>query len=130
MSRTARRAAATRPPEAVLDTVRRQSKLAIKVLRRGLAVAGGCPRQGHRAGGLILETRPFDPADYLDSEEAIAAYLADARAGGSAELSEATVVVARARAIMRKQRLSASSPSVRQEAVMAKNTGNDFGAAR
>ncbi|WP_235524338.1 DNA-binding protein [Caulobacter sp. Root655] len=73
-----------------------------------------------------METRPFDPAEYLDSEEAIAAYLADARAGGSAELSEATVVVARARAIMRKRRLSASSPSVRQEAVMAKNTGNDF----
>jgi hypothetical protein len=37
---TTRSVAATRPPEAVLDTARRQSKLAIKVSRRGLAVGG------------------------------------------------------------------------------------------
>ncbi len=44
-----------------------------------------------------METRPFDPAEYLDSEEAIAAYLADARAYGGQELSDAIAVVARAR---------------------------------
>ena len=44
-----------------------------------------------------VETRPFDPAQYLDSEEAIAAYLADAGADGAKALSEATEVVARAR---------------------------------
>ena len=47
-----------------------------------------------------METRPFDPAAYLDSEEAIAAYLADARAHGRDELSQAVEVVARARAMM------------------------------
>jgi len=46
-----------------------------------------------------LETRPFDPADYLDSEEAIAAYLADARAGDAEELARAIEVAARARAL-------------------------------
>lgn len=46
-----------------------------------------------------METRPFDPADYLDSEEAIAAYLADARAGGAEELGRAVEVAARARAL-------------------------------
>jgi DNA-binding phage protein len=44
-----------------------------------------------------VDTRPFDPAQYLDSEEAIAAYLADAGADGDKALSEATEVVARAR---------------------------------
>jgi len=47
-----------------------------------------------------VETRPFDPAEYLDSEEAIAAYLADARAGGAEDLADAVEVVARARALM------------------------------
>ena len=47
-----------------------------------------------------METRPFDPAEYLDSEEAIAAYLADARAGGAEDLADAVEVVARARALM------------------------------
>jgi DNA-binding phage protein len=44
-----------------------------------------------------VDTRPFDPAQYLDSEEAIAAYLADAGADGDKALSDATEVVARAR---------------------------------
>ena len=47
-----------------------------------------------------METRPFDPAAYLDSEAAIAAYLADARADGRDELAQAVEVVARARALM------------------------------
>ena len=48
-----------------------------------------------------METRPFDPAQYLDSEAAIAAYLTDARAYGGQELSDAMEVVARARAALR-----------------------------
>ena len=44
-----------------------------------------------------MEIRPFDPVEYLDTEEAIAAYLADARAYGGQELSDAIAVVARAR---------------------------------
>ncbi|WP_293902093.1 hypothetical protein [Phenylobacterium sp.] len=47
-----------------------------------------------------METRPFDPAAYLNGEEAIAAYLADARAHGGQEFSEAVEVAARARAPM------------------------------
>ena len=54
-----------------------------------------------------METRPFDPAEYLDSEEAIAAYLDDARAHGGQELSEAVEVVARARALNRGDRAPA-----------------------
>ncbi len=45
-----------------------------------------------------VETRPFDPAEYLDSEEAIEAYLADARAGGVEERDDAIEIVTRARA--------------------------------
>ena len=48
-----------------------------------------------------METRPFDPVEYLDTEETIAAYLADARAYGGQEISDAIVVVGRARATMR-----------------------------
>lgn len=44
---------------------------------------------------------PFDPADYLDTEDAIAAYLADARLDGAVALSRAVEVVARARTRMR-----------------------------
>jgi len=73
-----------------------------------------------------VDTRPFDPADYLDSEEAIAAYLADARADGAASLSRAVEVVARARARMTKAGIGVRSRSVPREAAMAKNTGNDF----
>ncbi|WP_425994142.1 hypothetical protein [Caulobacter sp. DWR1-3-2b1] len=39
-----------------------------------------------------METRPFGPAEYLDSEEVIAAYLADARADGAEELIDAVEV--------------------------------------
>lgn len=73
-----------------------------------------------------METLPFDPADYLDSEEGIAAYLADARADGAVALSRAVTVVARARPRMTKSRIVSRSCSVPTEAVMAKNTGNDF----
>lgn len=51
-----------------------------------------------------METRPFDPADYLHSEEAIDAYLADARSDGPAALSRAMEVVARARSRFLKSR--------------------------
>lgn len=44
-----------------------------------------------------METVPFDPATYLDSEEAIDAYLADARTGDAREIADAAEVVARAR---------------------------------
>ncbi|MDO8297447.1 MAG: hypothetical protein Q7T19_13530 [Caulobacter sp.] len=47
-----------------------------------------------------MELKPFDPADYLDSEEGIEAYLADAGLDGAASLSRAVEVVARARARM------------------------------
>ena len=45
-----------------------------------------------------METRPFDPAEYLDTEEAIVAYLAEARAD---EVPHATEVAARARAMIK-----------------------------
>lgn len=48
-----------------------------------------------------METRPFDPAAYLDGEDAIAAYLADARADGEAALAEARMVVERSRSMNR-----------------------------
>lgn len=73
-----------------------------------------------------METLPFDPAEYLDTEEAIAAYLADARADGAVALSRAVEVVARARSRITKARIAVRSRSVPTEAVMAKNTGNDF----
>ncbi|WP_269515826.1 DNA-binding protein [Brevundimonas subvibrioides] len=75
---------------------------------------------------MPLKTLPFDPADYLDTEEAIAAYLADARLDGAVALSRAVEVVARARVRMTKARIGIRSRSVPTEAVMAKNTGNDF----
>ena len=47
---------------------------------------------------MALETRPFDPAEYIDDVESIAAYLADAFSGGDpAEIADAIGVVARAR---------------------------------
>ena len=55
-----------------------------------------------------METLPFDPAEYLDSEEAIAAYLADAQEDGPAAVSRAAVVVARARRMMEADRLHSS----------------------
>jgi hypothetical protein len=75
---------------------------------------------------MMLETQPFDPADYLDSEEGFAAYLADARLDGAEALSDAVEVVARARARMTKAGISVRSLSVLQEALMARNTGNDY----
>lgn len=59
----------------------------------------------------------FDPADYLDNEEGIAAYLADARAEGADALSRAVEVVARARARLR-TRTAVRSGSVRMEAAV------------
>ncbi|MBX9946998.1 MAG: putative addiction module antidote protein [Reyranella sp.] len=47
---------------------------------------------------MTLETRPFDPAAYLDSPEAILAYLEGAFSEGDAgEIADALGVVARAR---------------------------------
>ena len=47
---------------------------------------------------MPLETRPFDPAAYLDGPEAIVAYLEGAFADGDpAEITDALGVVARAR---------------------------------
>lgn len=47
-----------------------------------------------------MELKPFDPADYLDSDEGIEAYLDDARLFGADALAQAEAVVARARARM------------------------------
>jgi probable addiction module antidote protein len=47
---------------------------------------------------MTVETRPFDPAAYLDSPEAMLAYLDGAFADGdAAEIADALGVVARAR---------------------------------
>ena len=47
---------------------------------------------------MTIETRPFDPATYLDSPEAMLAYLDGAFADGEAgEIADALGVVARAR---------------------------------
>ena len=47
---------------------------------------------------MTIETRPFDPAAYLDSPEAMLAYLDGAFADGDAgEITDALGVVARAR---------------------------------
>jgi len=51
---------------------------------------------------VAIETRPFDPAAYLDSPEAMLAYLEGAFADGdAAEISDALGVVARARGMSR-----------------------------
>ena len=47
---------------------------------------------------MALKTKPFDPADYLTSETAVATYLSEAMAtGDSAFIADALGVVARAR---------------------------------
>ena len=47
---------------------------------------------------MTIETRPFDPAAYLDNQEAMLAYLDGAFADGDAhEIADALGVVARAR---------------------------------
>jgi probable addiction module antidote protein len=46
---------------------------------------------------VALETRPFDPSEFLDGPEAVGAYLQDAFASGEpAEITDALGVVARA----------------------------------
>lgn len=55
-----------------------------------------------------MELTPFDPADYLDTEEGIAACLADARAFGAEAVADAVEVVTRARARMA---LDAAAPA-------------------
>lgn len=51
---------------------------------------------------MTIETRPFDPAAYLDSAEAMLVYLEGAFADGDAgEISDALGVVARARGMSR-----------------------------
>jgi probable addiction module antidote protein len=51
---------------------------------------------------MTIETRPFDPAAYLDSPEALLAYLDGAFADGEAsEIADALGVVARARGMSR-----------------------------
>lgn len=50
--------------------------------------------------------RPFDPADHLNSEGGIAAYLADACLDGPAAQADALEVVARARDRMRLRALA------------------------
>lgn len=54
---------------------------------------------------MTIETRPFDPAAYLDSPEAMLAYLEGAFADGdAAEIADALGVVARARACLNSPR--------------------------
>lgn len=49
-----------------------------------------------------MELAPFDPAEYLEGEEEISAYLEDARSDGPQAYSRAMDVVMRARARMRR----------------------------
>ncbi len=56
-----------------------------------------------------MKTLPFDPAEFLDTEEAIAAYLADARLDGAEAVFRAKEVVARARELM--QRTAKGEPA-------------------
>lgn len=62
---------------------------------------------------MTLETRPFDPANYLDSDEALAAYMDEAfETGDPAFIADALGVVARARGmakVARKAGLSRES---------------------
>lgn len=47
---------------------------------------------------MVIETKPFDAAEYLDNDEAVAAYLAEAfESGDVAEIATALGTVARAR---------------------------------
>lgn len=47
---------------------------------------------------MALETTTFDPSDYLDNQEAVAAYLSDAlETGDPAFISDALGVIARAK---------------------------------
>lgn len=64
----------------------------------------------------MIETYPFDPAEYLDSEEGIEAYFADARLDGAAALTDAVEVVARARTLMQQRESGQRSQTPRQHA--------------
>lgn len=47
---------------------------------------------------MALETTPFDPAEYLDDDEAVAGYLTDAlETGDAAFIADALGIVARAK---------------------------------
>ena len=47
---------------------------------------------------MPLETTPFDPAEYLDNDEAVAGYLTDAlETGDAAFIADALGIVARAK---------------------------------
>ena len=59
---------------------------------------------------MPLKTRPFDPTDYLETEEDMAVYLADARLDGPEAVADAMEVIARARA---RVAASASAPRSR-----------------
>lgn len=51
---------------------------------------------------MTIKTRPFDAAEYLDSPEALSAYLADAFASNDiAEIADALGIAARARGMTR-----------------------------
>jgi probable addiction module antidote protein len=51
-----------------------------------------------RAAKAVEKTRPFDPAEYLDSSEGIAVYMTDAfESGDPAFVADALGVIARAR---------------------------------
>ncbi len=51
---------------------------------------------------MTVKTRPFDATEYLDSPEAISAYLADAFASNDiAEIADALGIAARARGMSR-----------------------------
>lgn len=58
---------------------------------------------------MPLETQPFDAADYLDSDEAVEAFLQDALDTGDAdEVARALTVIARAKASAQIPELGAS----------------------
>ena len=51
---------------------------------------------------MALKTFPFDAADYLDSDEAVEAFLADAfETGDASEIADALGVIARAKGMSR-----------------------------
>jgi len=57
-----------------------------------------------------LRTKPFDPAEYLDDEESLAAYLSEALATGDpAFIGDALGIVARARGMSKIARASGLS---------------------
>jgi probable addiction module antidote protein len=60
-----------------------------------------------------VETKPFDPAEYLDIPKAIAAYLTEAlETGNPAFVADALGVIARARGMSEIAREAGVSPEV------------------